>query len=107
MASKYPGLPANIAARRAEEDRLQAARSVVAETEKVGHFTSFEVRTVGKIQARITRDRIDRGKKEAQDALERRRYQYVLIPWRPLPGHSGVLCLLIVLWLLTSLHTIR
>ena len=77
MTSKYPGLPANIAARRAEEDRLHAARSVVAETEKIGHMTAFEVRTVGKIQARIRRDRLERGKKEADEALERRRYQCV------------------------------
>lgn len=61
--------------RRAEEDRLAAARAVVAETERVGHKTSFEVRTVGKIQARIVRDRVAKGKKEAEDALNRRRAQ--------------------------------
>jgi hypothetical protein len=70
-------LPANIAARRAEEDRLAAARSNVYATEQVGHRTAFEVRTGAKIHARLARERVERGKRAAEEELNRRRARCV------------------------------
>lgn len=69
----YAGDPPNIAARRMEEDRLADARAVVAGQAVVGKMAQFEIRTAGKIQSRVAKERVERGKAVMAEQLNRRR----------------------------------
>ena len=70
-------LPANIAARRAEEDRIAAASRAVATINEAGRMATFEARTDAKIQDRLLKQRIEQGRRAAAAALDARRRRCV------------------------------
>lgn len=72
-------VPANIAARRAEEDRIADAKRAVAVITEAGRMATFEARSGAKIEDRLARDRVARGKAEAAAALDERRRRYACV----------------------------
>lgn len=66
-------LPSNIAARRAEEDRIDAAKRAVAYINDAGKMATFEARSGAKIMDRLAKDRVEQGRRDAAAALDARR----------------------------------
>ena len=70
-------VPSNIAARRAEEDRLAAARADVASRAEAAKMATFEQRSGAKINKRLVSERVEKGMRAHAADLNRRRARCV------------------------------
>ncbi len=66
-------IPANLMARRKEEERLERAQAMVRDRDRVSGIVTFEHRTDAKIADRLVRDRIAAENKKLRARVDERR----------------------------------